>query len=147
MRTRTLRFANVESISSYINTWEKFVSAVPVFVLFVVSVVFISLYSLGQRGGSDKNDYLNEAIDNGKKEVDKIYEPLIEFIGGREKISYEEYKTMSKIMSEIGNKIIVICDSITDGMDEVDKSTVTNAVSLYSSDLFKGINIPMPVME
>ena len=147
MRTRTLRFANVESISSYINAWEKFVSAVPVFVLFVVSVVFISLYSVGRKDSSDKNYYLNEAIESGKKEVDKIYEPLIEFIGGREKISYEEYKTMSKIMSEIGNKVVVMCDSLTDGMDEVSKSTVTNAVSLYSSDLFKDISLPMPVME
>ena len=136
MRTRTLRFANVESVSSYINAWEKFVSAVPVFVLFVVSVVFISLYSVGRKDSSDKNYYLNEAIESGKKEVDKIYEPLIEFIGGREKISYEEYKTMSKIMSEIGNKVVVMCDS-----------TVTNAVSLYSSDLFKDISLPMPVME
>ena len=147
MRTRTLRFANVESISSYINAWEKFVSAVPVFVLFVVSVVFISLYSVGRKDSSDKNDYLNEAIENGKKEVDKIYEPLIEFIGGREKISYEEYKTMSNIMSEIGDKVVIMCDSLTDGMDEVSKSTVTNAVSLYSSDLFKDISLPMPVME
>lgn len=147
MRTRTLRFANVESISSYINAWEKFVSAVPVFVLFVVSVVFISLYSVGRKDSSDKNYYLNEAIESVKKEVDKIYEPLIEFIGGREKISYEEYKTMSKIMSEIGNKVVVMCDSLTDGMDEVRKSTVTNAVSLYSSDLFKDISLPMPVME
>ena len=147
MRTRTLRFANAESISSYINAWEKFTSAVPVFVLFVVSVVFISLYSVGRKDSSDKNDYLNEAIESGKKEVDKIYEPLIDFIGGREKISYEEYKTMSKIMSEIGNKVVVMCDSLTDGMDEVSKSTVTNAVSLYSSDLFKDISLPMPVME
>lgn len=71
MRTRTLRFANVESISSYINAWEKFVSAVPVFVLFVVSVVFISLYSVGRKDSSDKNYYLNEAIESGKRRLIK----------------------------------------------------------------------------
>ena len=50
-------------------------------------------------------------------------------------------------MSEIGDKVVIMCDSLTDGMDEVSKSNVTNAVSLYSSDLFKDINLPMPVME
>ena len=38
-------------------------------------------------------------------------------------------------------------DSLTYGIDELTKSTVTNAVSLYSSDLFKDISLPMPVME
>lgn len=145
--TRSGRFANVERISSYINRWEKFLNALPSMILSAISVVFISLYSIGLKDSNDKEKQLNETIEIGKSEVEKMYQPMIKFIGGREKISYEEYKTLSDIISGIGNKIEVMCDSLTDGMDEVSKSTVTNAVSLYSSDLFKNISLPMPVLD
>lgn len=145
--SKSRRFANAEIISSYISNWERFLSVIPSLVLFIVSVVFIALYTIDNKDEKRRDALLHEAIETGKHKVEKIYRPLIEFIGGREKISYKEYENLSRLISDISTEVELMCDSLVNGMDEVSKSTVTNAVYLYSSDLFKDIVLPEPVID
>lgn len=147
MLTRSARFANVESILSCINRWERVLYALPLMILFVVSAVSISLYTASREAGNDREKFLNAAIEAGKLEVNRIYQPMIEFIGGRKKISNEEYEELSNIISEIGTSLETMCDSMTNGMDEVSKSAFLNTIYIYSSDLFEKIGLPESEME
>lgn len=145
VRTKNARFPNVEKIAYSIAAWEKFVAAIPSVVLFVLVVVFASLYSV--RLGDDKDGYLNDIIELGKQETDKIYEPMIDFIGGREKVSMEEFEIMSEMMEEAREKTLAVVDSLTRNMNNVDKYSIVNALYLHQGEIWENVKIPELLVE
>lgn len=81
-----------------------------------------------------KKDYCNQIIEQGIAEVDRIYQPFIEFNLAHPSLTYEEAITLGKITKETQERMLAIIDSLTISLDPMEKANVSNALNLHLAD-------------
>lgn len=140
IRNRSGRFPNTESVMSYIHSWEKFVAFLPSLLTLIIAVVFISLY-VTERYDS-KDDHNNNVMEIGMKEIDKLFMPIQELIGNTENRDAEYYSRFSDMLEEVNSHFQQLVDSLTSGMDHVNKTTVSNGLYLYFGEKWNDVSDP-----
>lgn len=143
IRDRSNRFPNMESVMSLLHSWEKFIAFLPSLLTLIIAVVFISLYVTEKNDSKDNHN--NNIMEVGMQEIDKLFIPIQELVGNTVNRDAEYYSRFSKMLEEVNFHFQQLVDSLTFGMDNVDKSTVSNGLYLYFGE--KWNEVPEPVQD
>lgn len=141
-RKGAARFSSVRKISASIRRQERFGLIFPSTLLLVLSGFLVIHYEnrIDQniqeiqkiKAEQEKKDYCNQIIEQGISEIDRIYQPVIEFnLAHPFPNTFEESEIIFKMNDDAYERTLAVIDSLTISLSPIDKANVTNAIYLH----------------